>query len=113
MIAAGEDVVATVDPFCSEATYHQVQDVPLDIYDAALLCIPDESKLELVSYLLSNNKHLLVEKPFFSKSSKDLRDVKILAEKNQTVCYTAYNHRFEPHFVRMKALIVYGHLGRI
>jgi predicted dehydrogenase len=85
----------------------------LDSYEAALLCIPDEPKLELVNYLLSNKKHILVEKPFFASSPKELILIKALAEKNRTVCYTAYNHRFEPHFVRMKALIESGRLGRI
>ena len=28
-------------------------------------------------------------------------------------CYTAYNHRFEPHFVRMRDLIASGELGAI
>ena len=113
MVVAGSDVVATVDPYNTEATYRQVQDVPLDVYDAALLCIPDEPKLELVTYLLSNNKHLLVEKPLFASSSTELSHVKSVAEKNRVVCYTAYNHRFEPHFVRMKSLIESGRLGRI
>ena len=113
MLVAGEDVVATVDPFCSEAKYGQVQNVPLDAYDAALLCTPDQTKLEIVTYLLSNNKHLLVEKPFFAAGSEELINIKLLAEKNRTVCYTAYNHRFEPHFVRMKGLIDSGRLGRI
>lgn len=113
MAAAASDVVATVDPFNSEAQYQQVQDVPLDEYDAALLCIPDEPKLELVTYLLTHKKHLLVEKPLFAASSVALDKVKVLTKKNRTVCYTAYNHRFEPHFVRMKALIDSGRLGRI
>jgi scyllo-inositol 2-dehydrogenase (NADP+) len=113
MAAAGEDVVATVDPFNVEAKYQCVQDVPLDAYDAALLCTPDEPKLELVTYLLSHRKHLLVEKPLFAANSVALGQVKTLAEKTSTVCYTAYNHRFEPHFVRMKALINSGRLGCI
>jgi len=111
--AANEDVVATVDPFNVEANYQKVQDVPLDSYDAALLCIPDEPKLELVNYLLSHRKHLLVEKPLFAANSEALGQVKTLARENRTVCYTAYNHRFEPHFLRMKALIDSSRLGRI
>lgn len=113
LAVAGEEVVATVDPFNAEAQYKNVQDVPLSTYDAALLCIPDEVKLELITYLLSNGKHLLVEKPLFADKSSDLVAIKVLAEKNRAVCYTAYNHRFEPHFVRMKALIESGKLGRI
>lgn len=113
LAAAGIDAVATVDPFNAEAQYRQVQDVPLEAYDAALLCIPDEPKLELVTYLLSHRKHLMVEKPLFAASAVALGQVKALAEQTRTVCYTAYNHRFEPHFVRMKALIDSGRLGRI
>lgn len=113
LAVAGREVVAIVDPFNSEAQYRRVEDVPLPSYDAALLCIPDEVKLEIVAYLLSNRKHLLVEKPLFAAKSSDLMHLKALAEQNRTVCYTAYNHRFEPHFVRMKELIASGRLGRV
>ena len=113
LAVAGKEVVATVDPFNAEAQYRHVQDVPLASYDAALLCIPDEAKLELIAYLLSNRKHLLVEKPLFAADPIDLMRIKTLAEQNQTVCYTAYNHRFEPHFVRMKQAIESGRLGKI
>lgn len=113
LAVAGREVVAIVDPFNSEAQYKRVEDVPLSSYDAALLCIPDEVKLEIVTYLLSNRKHLLVEKPLFAAKPSDLMRLKALAEKNRTVCYTAYNHRFEPHFVRMKELIDSGRLGRV
>ena len=113
LAVAGKEVVATVDPFNAEAQYRHVQDVPLSSYDAALLCIPDEVKLELITYLLSNRKHLLVEKPLFAADSVDLVRLKSLAEQNRTVCYTAYNHRFEPHFVRMKQAIESGRLGKI
>ena len=110
---AGKEAVATVDPFNSDAQYRRVHDVPLSSYDAALLCIPDEVKLELVAYLLSNGKHLLVEKPLFAADTTDLMSLKTLARQNHTVCYTAYNHRFEPHFVRMKQTIESGRLGKI
>lgn len=110
---AGKDVVATVDPFHSGAQYKCIEDVPLGSYDAALLCIPDEPKIALIEYLLTNRKHLLVEKPLFAANPPDLLRLKELAERNRTVCYTAYNHRFEPHFVRMKQVIEAGTLGKI
>jgi scyllo-inositol 2-dehydrogenase (NADP+) len=113
LVVAGKEAVATVDPFNAEAQYRQVQDVPLTSYDAALLCTPDEAKLELISYLLANRKHLLVEKPLFAADPSDLMRLKKLAEQTRTVCYTAYNHRFEPHFVRMKQVIETGRLGKI
>lgn len=110
---AGDEVVATVDPFISEANYQRLADVPLGSYDAALLCIPDEPKFDLISFLLSNGKHVLVEKPLFTEDSFDLVHLEALAKQNRTVCYTAYNHRFEPHFVRMKQVIESGRLGKI
>ena len=113
LAVAGKEAVATVDPFNAEARYRRVEDVPLSEYDAALLCIPDEAKLELISYLLSNGKHLLVEKPLFAVDASDLVRLKALSEQNHAVCYTAYNHRFEPHFVRMKQTIESSRLGKV
>ena len=112
-LVAGQDVVATVDPVHPEATYQKIEDVPLDSYDAALLCIPDEPKIAMLEYLLTNKKHLLVEKPLFANRTEDLLVLEELAKKNGVVCYTAYNHRFEPHFIRMKELINSGRLGKI
>jgi predicted dehydrogenase len=109
---AGEECVATVDPVNPDARYKRVQDVPLDGYDAALVCTPDEVKVDLLTYLLSNRKHLLVEKPLFGGRA-ELEGLKELAERNKVTCYTAYNHRFEPHFVRMKDVLDSGELGRI
>jgi len=101
LAVAGNEAVATVDPVNPDAKYKSVEDVPLGSYDAALLCIPDEPKIKVISYLLSNRKHVLVEKPLFADEPSRLLKLKQLAEANRTVCYTAYNHRFEPRFVRM------------
>ncbi len=113
LAVAGKEAVATVDPFNTDAQYKRIEDVPLDVYDAALVCTPDDAKIGLLNHLLTNRKHLLVEKPLFADDSADLQHLKRLAEANRTVCYTAYNHRFEPHFERMKELIESRQLGRI
>jgi scyllo-inositol 2-dehydrogenase (NADP+) len=110
---AGKECVATVDPVNPEAKFKRLEDVPLASYDAALVCTPDETKLELLAHLLSNKKHLLVEKPLFADDSAKLIQLKKTAEANKTACYTAYNHRFEPHFVRMKEALDSGRLGKL
>lgn len=110
---AGKDVVATVDPVHLLAQFKSIEEVPLDSFDAALLCIPDEPKMAILEYLLSNKKHLLVEKPLFANRQEDLVRLQMLAQQNGVTCYTAYNHRFEPHFIRMKELIDSGRLGKI
>ena len=110
---AGLDVIATVDEKVSEADFKSIYEVPLDKFDAALCCIPDQPKYEVVSYLLSNAKHVLVEKPMWVESPNQILDLERQALENKVQCYTAYNHRFEPHFESMKALLSSDRLGQI
>ena len=110
---AGPDVVATVDPVIADANHRSVQQVPLGAYDAALVCTPDAAKLDILAYLLENQKHVLVEKPLLGAPPAALERLRTASEHHRVVCYTAYNHRFEPHFVRMKETIESGILGRI
>lgn len=109
----GSDFVGYVDPYVSEAAYKSLRDVPLNSYDAVLACIPDEPKIDMLEYALSHGKHVLVEKPLWAESPDAYGRLTDIARKNNAVCYTAYNHRFEPHFARMKALIQSGELGKI
>ncbi|WP_413992689.1 Gfo/Idh/MocA family protein [Labrys okinawensis] len=110
---AGDDYVASVDPLNSSADFRTIGEVPLDSFDAALCCVPDEPKFELLTYLFANGKHVLVEKPLWTGSSDQIAQLQALARHTGAVCYTAYNHRFEPHFLRMHDLIASGVLGRI
>jgi scyllo-inositol 2-dehydrogenase (NADP+) len=110
---AGDEVVATVDPYNADADYEKLEDVPVDTYDAALACIPDQPKFEVLCYLLGAGKHVLVEKPLLVDDDQHLQRLYDLARSNRVVCYTAYNHRFEPHFVRLKHVIDSGSLGDI
>ena len=110
---AGSDGVGVVDPVAGEADWREITDVPLERYDAALVCTPDEPKIEILTYLLGHGKHVLVEKPLHAATEAELDALEALARKTGAVCYTAYNHRFEPHYVRMRDLIKSGALGRI
>jgi predicted dehydrogenase len=110
---AGADVVATVDPAISDADYRTIAEVPLDAYDAALVCAPDDAKVGLLTGLLENGKHVLVEKPLLAPDEAELERLAMLAQRHAAVCYTAYNHRFEPHFIHMKETIDSGVLGRV
>jgi scyllo-inositol 2-dehydrogenase (NADP+) len=110
---AGADAVGTVDPVARDARYRRIEDVPAGDYDAALVCTPDDAKIPIVGYLLGLGKHVLVEKPLVAASDGELLELKALAKKNSAACYTAYNHRFEPHIVRLKRELDSGVLGRV
>jgi predicted dehydrogenase len=110
---AGADVVATVDPVNREAGYRDLSEVSPDAYDAAIVCTPDDAKLPALRLLLSHGKHVLVEKPLRAAADTELEDLGRLAAGTGAVCYTAYNHRFEPHFVRMRETLESGVLGPV
>ena len=58
-------------------------------------------------------KHVLVEKPLVAEDDWVLEELSEVARSTGAVCVTAYNHRFEPHYMRMRDLIHSGDLGRI
>jgi scyllo-inositol 2-dehydrogenase (NADP+) len=110
---AGKDAIGVVDPVAAEADWKDISEVPPDRYDAALICTPDAPKMAILRHLLPNAKHALVEKPLHAENEAELNEVEKLAQKSGSLCYTAYNHRFEPHYVRMRDLIRSGVLGQI
>lgn len=112
-LVAGDAAAGIVDPYSKEANYKSIKDVPLDIFDGAFVCTPDAEKKDIIEYLLKKGKHILVEKPLFFDSKDELLSMKSLAKKNNASCYTAYNHRFEPHFVKMRDVLQSGVLGKI
>jgi predicted dehydrogenase len=109
---AGEAVVAVVDPVAPGADFKTIKEVALDSYDAACVCVPDEAKLPILRHRLRHGKHALVEKPLLG-SSAEIRELIELARANAATCYTAYNHRFEPHIATLKGILDTGSLGSI
>jgi predicted dehydrogenase len=97
----------------ADAQWRAIEEVPLDRFDAALVCTPDEPKMDILGYLARHGKHALVEKPLHADSDDRLRELEAMARGSGALIYTAYNHRFEPHYVRMRDEIRTGSLGRL
>jgi predicted dehydrogenase len=110
---AGDDFVCSVDISNPGADVRELREVGLDRFDAALLCVPDGAKIDLLDYLIRHGKHALVEKPLTANDETVLARIEKSARDRGVVVYTAYNHRFEPHFVRMRDLVASGALGNI
>ncbi len=113
LASAGMDAVATVDPHVAGADYARVEDVPTASYEAALVCAPDDAKVDLLTYLLGRGKHVLVEKPLVASDNAPLERLRTLAARTGAVCYTAYNHRFEPHLAQARRLLDARRIGRL
>lgn len=109
---AGNDVIAVVDPVVPEADATDIRALDPASYDAVLLCVPDAVKLDLMHHLAAHGKHMLVEKPLLA-APDEIDALMKVAERTGSVCYTAYNHRFEPHIERLRTDLQAGALGRI
>lgn len=107
-----KDYVGSVDPINKSADYKSINEVPLKSYDSVLICTPDNKKLNILNYCLKNKKHVLLEKPLIIKKNK-FKYLKKISQKNKLILYTAYNHRFEPHFIKIRNLIKSRKLGKI
>ena len=108
----GKDFIYSVDKF-KKANFKSIYQVPLDKFDTVFACVPDKQKLEIVNYCINNKKHILLEKPFIVKNNKILLDLEKRAKRKKIICYTAYNHRFEPNVIKLKHLIKSKKLGKI
>ena len=75
--------------------------------------MPDEEKINLIRFCIKNKKHVLVEKPLWGTSEAELAEIETLAHKAGVLIYTAYNHRFEPSFIKMKKLLESEALGEL
>lgn len=110
---AGAECVATVDPHVPEADFRRLDEISPTYYDAAIVCTPDAEKMKLLPILIERGKHVLVEKPLSLASEADFGWLEEMARERGVLCRTAYNHRYEPNFVRMRAVIASGALGRL
>ena len=104
--------VAIVDPFMEEADYSDCKDVPLDLYDAAVVAVPNEAKIEILEYLMAHGKHTLVEKPLLFNDEEIAARLDSIARSNGVIWYTSYNHRFEPLVMKLKELLENEAIGK-
>ena len=108
-----KELIAKVDPFNKNADYKFLFDVPLKDYDTVFLCIQDDLKEQMIDYCVKNNKNILVEKPLILKNLDNLNKINKILNRKKLILYSAYNHRFEPHFITLKKIIEKKTLGKI
>lgn len=110
---AGCAYIGAVDPNNPDADFPSLDAVPEGGFDMAVLCTPDAPKAALIERLIDAGKHVLVEKPLWAADETAIRALEAKARARGVAVRAAYNHRFEPHFQRMAALLASGALGRV
>ena len=113
LAVAASEAAGVVDPIWTGAQWKDVREVPVDLYDAAVVCTPDAPKMGILRHLVRHGKHALTEKPLHAGSDSELAALEQGAGDTGALLVTAYNHRFEPHYVGMRDLIASGELGKI
>jgi len=104
---------ASYDNKNTKATFTDINDIPKNKYNAVFLCVPDDQKFKLINFFIKLKKHILVEKPLIFKKISDYKNLQSQSQKNGIYIYTAYNHRFEPHFEEVKKTLKKNIIGKV
>ena len=108
-----KEFICSVDPYSKKAKYKYIEEVPSNLYDTVFICTPDKEKIKVIEHCIKNKKNCLIEKPFPICRKKKMKNLEKLSNKNKVVCYVAYNHRFEPHIIKIKDHLKSKKLGKI
>lgn len=108
-----DSLVATIDKYNSEADVDDLSKIDKDSFEVIFSCVPDGYKIENINEALRLNKHILVEKPLLFENLSDFKSLEVKSNEQKIFIQSAYNHRFEPNFIRVKNLLEVGSLGEI
>lgn len=86
-----------------------IQDPEVDV---VVVTTPPNTHYSLAKLALSNNKHVLVEKPFVPTAAEADELVNLAREKNRVLC-VYQNRRWDLDFLTVKKLLKDGTLGRV
>lgn len=100
------------DKFNSKSDFSNFKEIPIKKISHAYICLPEKEKYKYIIKLLKEKIHILVEKPLILSLKEEL-NIKKLLKKNKVTLYTAYNHRFEPHFIKTKKILESGTIGKV
>lgn len=92
--------------------FDTLENVPTELYSAAIIVVPHNYLAELGKKALSRRKHALIEKPV-ATNKKDLEELIHLAEEHNVRFMPGYNYRFLGHIKKAKKLIDAGAIGEI
>ena len=109
----GSLVVGSVDPVNDEADYSKLEDAPVGEFRDVFLCVPDGAKATLINQALNAGKNILIEKPLLLPEIESFVELENRANALGCIIYTAYNHRFEPHFIEVKKHLDAKTIGKI
>lgn len=95
------------------ALVSNIQEVPINSYDAVIICTENENKYTVARYALVNKKHVLLSAPLWATSLGQLDELEQLSITNNVVFYIGYNYKFVADFIDIKQILQQKKLGEI
>ncbi len=83
-----------------------------DQFDAAVVCLPNDSGPAAATKLAAAGKHLLVEKPMAARST-DLDALAAAVQQNQVAFQSGYMWRYDQCANRLRRMIRQGQFGKL
>ncbi|MEA1934995.1 MAG: Gfo/Idh/MocA family oxidoreductase, partial [Thermodesulfobacteriota bacterium] len=93
-------------------TFASIRDAINEDFDGFTVATPAETHFEIAEFIISHNKHVLVEKPLTLKA-KDSRRLKEFAEENGVNLMVGHLLLFHPAIRKIKELIEKGKIGKL
>lgn len=104
--------VCSVDPLNKEAEEKKISQIEKYKYDTVFICVPDKEKEKYVDIFINKKINIFIEKPFLVNDEK-MKLYEKLSNINKKYFYIAYNHRFEPHLMKVKKILFDKNIGDI
>jgi UDP-2-acetamido-3-amino-2,3-dideoxy-glucuronate N-acetyltransferase len=93
-------------------TFASIRDAINEDFDGFTVATPAETHFEIAEFIISHNKHVLVEKPLTLKAKK-ARHLKEFAEENGVNLMVGHLLLFHPAIRKIKELIEKGKIGKL
>lgn len=95
-----------------EESYHDINQVPIDKFDGAIICTPNNLHAEHAIRFMEFSPGIMVEKPM-AHTVEDAKKMLLMAEKHKKFIQVAYRLRFYEPYIKMKKMITEGDLGDV
>jgi UDP-2-acetamido-3-amino-2,3-dideoxy-glucuronate N-acetyltransferase len=93
-------------------TFATVRDAIKEDFDGFTVATPAETHFKIAEFIITNKRHVLVEKPLTLKAS-EARRLKELAEENNVNLMVGHLLLFHPAIRKIKELIEKGKIGKL
>ncbi len=92
---------------------NNLKEIPLQAYDAVIICTANDNKYQCARYALVNKKHVFISAPLWASKVTEIAELEQLARSKQVLLHVSNPLRFHPQSCALQELIASQALGKI